>query len=163
MQKKTVRPLSFPDRPKIIQLLEDREVFTKKEIQVAVEIIDETLTLRDRSDYHIYCLDDEAGRLAGYICYGPIPLTEECFDLYWIAVDRKCAGTGFGGILLSFMENDLMEAGGGQVYIETSSTPPYRPARQFYMKNGYALLYTFEDFYRKGDHKMVFMKKLAGR
>ena len=164
VQKKMVRPLSFPDRPKILKLVEQSAVFTEKEIRVAIEIVDETLiALPNKSDYRIHCMDDGSGGLAGYICYGRIPLTDECFDLYWIAVDRKCSRAGIGGILLSFMENDLMEEGGGKVYVETSSTSPYLPARRFYMKNGYAPVCTLEDFYRKGDHKLIFMKELAGR
>jgi len=46
--------------------------------------------------------------------------------------------------------------------VETSSTPPYEPARSFYERYGYQTVGSLMDFYREGDHKMIFMKEVCG-
>jgi len=34
------------------------------------------------------------GKLGGYICYGPTPMTDGTYDLYWIASDPRVRGQG---------------------------------------------------------------------
>jgi len=149
-----IRPLISQDRDKILRLLRQRGTFTEKELQVALEVIDEILRQPERKDYHIFCTDDGLDSLIGYICFGPIPLTDSCYDLYWIAVDKRFARKGVGGKLLGFMEEFVTREG-------ASSTPPSEAARSFYEKNGYHVGCVLNDFYREGDHKMIFMKDVA--
>jgi len=47
----------------------------------------------------------------GYVCYGPAPMTEGAFDLYWIAVDPEFQKHGVGAKLMSFMEEKIRELG----------------------------------------------------
>ena len=155
----SIRPLEHDDRQKIRRLLEESKTFPEHEIAVALELIEETLNAPARSCYQIYCAD-EAGRLAGYICFGRISMTDACFDLYWIAVDRDMSRHGVGSQLMAFMENAVREQGARRVYVETSSLPAFAAARAFYKKQHYELVSILTDFYRIGDHKMVFVKDL---
>ena len=41
------------------------------------------LQLGEKSHYH-FLLAEKGGTLAGYTCFGRIPLTAERYDLYWI-------------------------------------------------------------------------------
>jgi len=157
-----IRPLISHDREKILRLLRQRGTFTEKELQVALEIIDETLRQPERKEYYIFCANDGADNLIGYICFGPIPLTDNCYDLYWIAVDKRFARKGIGGKLLGFMEEFVIRKGARHIYVDTSSTPPSEPARSFYEKHGYHVGCVLNDFYREGDHKMIFMKEVSG-
>jgi ribosomal protein S18 acetylase RimI-like enzyme len=155
-----IRPISFHDRPKILKILEGSGTFTKKEIQVAMEVIDETLRNPEFREYDIFCAVNGPGSLMGYICFGPIPMTEGRYDLYWIAVDNSYWRKGVGKKLMEFMEGFLIKKKARRIYVETSSTPPYEAARSFYIKHGYKLLSVLKDFYREGDHKLTFMKEL---
>ncbi|MBI4620311.1 MAG: GNAT family N-acetyltransferase [Desulfobacterales bacterium] len=155
-----IRPLVYQDRSEILRLIEGTGTFNEMEIQVAAEVIDDALRHPEKSDYNIFSAVDASDSPNGYICFGPIPMTQDRYDLYWIAVDKTASRQGVGGKLLKFMEANLLKKGAGRVYVDTSSTPPYKAARAFYGKHGYRLVCVLDDFYRKGDHKMIFMKEL---
>ena len=157
-----IRPLIFHDREKILRLLRQRSVFNEKEIQVALEVIDDTLRQHEKKDYQVFCAFDGNGGLAGYICFGPVPMTDDCYDLYWVVVDDKFSRNGVGGKLLGFMEEFVTREGARRIYVETSSTSPNEPARSLYKKHGYQMVCLLMDFYREGDHKMIFMKEVCG-
>ena len=154
------QPLIPDDREKISRLLRQGNVFNTEEIQVALEVIDEALNGSGKKDYQVFCVFDTDRKLAGFICFGPIPMTERCYDLYWLKVDEASSGKGVGGALLGFLEGCVAGEGGRRIYIETSSTAPYRAARSLYEKHGYRLVCSLKDFYREGDHKMIFMKEI---
>ncbi|OGR03470.1 MAG: hypothetical protein A2511_02705 [Deltaproteobacteria bacterium RIFOXYD12_FULL_50_9] len=155
-----IRPLLSIDRAAILEILSSKNIFTQQELEVAAELIDTTLSCPEKGEYLISCAVDSNDRVAGYICYGEIPMTEGRYDLYWIAVDNRFSRQGVGKMLLDFMEGQLRNKNGKRVYIDTSSTPNYLAARSFYEKNGYNIVCILEDFYRIADHKIIFMKKL---
>jgi len=156
-----IRPLTSPDKEKILALLSQRGTFNQDEIRVAIELLEEKLGHPQREDYEIFCALDGTDDLVGYICFGPIPMTEGCYDLYWIVVDERRSREGIGQKLLTFMEGFVVGKRARRVYLDTSSTPPYEPARSFYVKHGYGLVSVLEDFYRPGDDKMIYMKEVG--
>jgi len=155
-----LQPLMPDDREKISRLLSQRNVFSHEEIKVALEVIDEALNGAGKRDYQVFCAFDGDQNLAGFICFGPIPMTERCYDLYWLRVDEESSKKGVGGTLLGFMEKFVAREGARRIYVETSSTAPYQAARSLYGKHGYQLVCSLENFYREGDHKMIFMKEV---
>jgi len=155
-----LQPLIPDDREKISKLLRQGNVFNRGEIQVALEVIDEALNEAGKKDYQVFCAFDTDRNLSGFICFGPIPMTERCYDLYWIMVDEASSRKGVGETLLGFMEEFVAREGARRIYVETSSTAPYQAARAFYEKHGYQLVCSLKDFYREGDHKMIFMKEV---
>ena len=100
--------------------------------------------------------------LQGFACYGPIPLTEGVYDLYWIAVDPAAQKKGIGRYLLGYVEREIKKQGGRMLLIETSSQESYGATIRFYEKSGYQLAARIKDFYRIGDDKLVFSKVLIG-
>jgi len=154
------QPLIPDDREKISRLLRQGTVFNREEIQVSLEVIDEALNEAGKKDYQVFCAFDGDRNLAGFICFGPIPMTERCYDLYWIMVDEASSRQGVGGRLLGLLEKFVAREGARRIYVETSSTAPYQAARSFYEKHGYQLVCSMNDFYREGDHKMIFMKEV---
>jgi len=157
-----IKPITYQDRGKILGLLRQTGVFTKKEIAVAMEIVDQVLAKNDNGDYRTFSYYDADNHFMGYICFGPIPMTDSGYDLYWIAVDNHARGKAVAAELIGFMENQVARQGGGTIYVDTASTPPYGPARGFYEKQGYSLRCTLNDFYREGDHKVTFTKDIDG-
>ncbi len=150
------------DRDAVRRLTESTGVFYPFEIDVAVELVDERL-LRGASSGYEFVFADDDGRTVGYVCFGPIALTQGSFDLYWIAVEKDRQGCGLGRQLLDESERLMAAAGGRQVYIETSGRDVYEPTRGFYVRCGYRIAAVLRDFYAVGDDKVIFVKEIAAR
>jgi ribosomal protein S18 acetylase RimI-like enzyme len=152
------------DRSGVFRILENAGNFTPEEVGTALELIDEWLDLGEHSGYLTYVLESEVGEskeVLGYVTFGPTPLTDGVYDLYWIAVDRKQQGRGFGQILLRFVENDVRARNGRMLLIETSSKGSYASTLRFYERAGYEEISRIKDFYRIEDDKLVFCKRLT--
>jgi len=148
------------DKERLLRILSQRDTFSPEEIQVALELLDEAWAHPDKEDYRVFCAVDEQDEPVGYVCFGPIPMTEAAWDLYWIAVDEAACRQGVATALVALMEETVRSRGARQIYIDTSSTPRYEAARSFYRRNGYHEVCRLEDFYRQGDHKVLFVKRL---
>lgn len=96
--------------------------------------------------------------IAGFAYYGFDPITEDSWDLSWIVVAPHLQRRSIGRQLLDYVEVNVLRNGGRQILIETSASPEYEPARQFYSKCGYSLHVVVPDFYAAGDHKAIFRK-----
>jgi GNAT superfamily N-acetyltransferase len=151
-----VRP---DDRETVRHLVASTGVFSPVEIDVAVELVDDRLEQGPQSDYH-FIFAEHDGRTVGYTCYGQIALTAASFDLYWIAVDKTFHGRKIGRLLLEKSEELVRQAGGRQVYIETSNRHHYAPTRGFYLRCGYQQAALLTDFYAPGDDKVIYAKAL---
>lgn len=154
-----IRPITKDDLTRVAEILRGVGNFNVNEIEVAVELAEEALQDPEESGYFAYVLEDD-GAVRGYVCYGPVPLTEGTYDLYWIAVDASMQGRGYGQTLNRFMEEDIISRGGRILVIETSSAESYGSTIQFYEKSRYELGARLKDFYRPGDDKLIFIKRL---
>jgi ribosomal protein S18 acetylase RimI-like enzyme len=161
---RTIRPLVAADRSGVFRILENAGNFTPAEVGIALELIDEWLELGEHSGYLTYVLearDPEKSEVLGYVCFGPTPLTESTFDVYWIAVDKSKHRGGVGKRLLKFSEEEVMRRGGKMLLIETSSQETYGGTIQFYERTGYELVGKIPEYYKPGDDKLIFAKRLA--
>lgn len=149
------------DRERVMEIIRATRFFVPDEIKVAEELIDIYLSQPEQQDYQIVVAEDENGKVAGYMTYGPTPLTEGTWDLYWIAVSPEVQGQGYGQLLVRYLENEVKKKGGRLVMIETSSQPKYLPTRKFYEKLGYREMARIPDFYRPGDDRVIFGKYLG--
>jgi ribosomal protein S18 acetylase RimI-like enzyme len=154
-----IRDILFSDKPRIIEIVEQTRAFVPEEIKVAAEIIDEYFLDPEGSGYFFYVAEND-GKIAGYLCYGPTPLTQGTWDMYWAAVSPELTGKGIGGTLFKLAEADIKRRGGRMIMIETSSNPHYGAARSLYLTLGYHLISTIPDFYSPGDDKETFRKLL---
>lgn len=152
----TIRSAVGDDRQQIFALIATIDNFDPEENELAREVIADGLA-SEKNGYHILVALDRQ-RLAGFICYGPIPITVKRWDLYWIAVQPQGARQGVGSLLLRAMEEKI--GPGNRIYVDTSSTEGYRKARAFYERNGYQVACVLADFYRTGDDRVVYSKDL---
>ena len=152
-----IRALHANDRPAIINILKKTEAFVPADVEVAIELIDIYLADSVNSGYHFWVADLD-GQPAGYICYGPTPLTRGTWDVYWIAVDPGLKGKGIGSMLLKLAEENIRSAEGRMILIETASNPLYLGARKFYLAHRYIIISSIPDFYSPGDNKITFRK-----
>jgi ribosomal protein S18 acetylase RimI-like enzyme len=161
---RVIRPLVAADRSGVFRILENAGNFTPAEVGIALELIDEWLELGEHSGYLTYVLearDPEKSEVLGYVCFGPTPLTESTFDLYWIAVDKSKHRGGVGKRLLKFSEEEVVRRGGKMLLIETSSQETYGGTIQFYERTGYELVGKIPEYYKPDDDKLIFAKRLA--
>jgi GNAT superfamily N-acetyltransferase len=153
-----LRKFSAEDRPSLAGLLSRIKEFTPLDQALALELADVFLNVPDQKDYDFVLAVTEDDRVIGYACFGPTPLTEGTYDLYWIAVDPAYAGHGLGSRLLKWVEEKAISNNGRLLVIETSSSPHYAATRQFYLKNGYYLAETLKDFFRVGEDRLTYLK-----
>jgi ribosomal protein S18 acetylase RimI-like enzyme len=99
--------------------------------------------------------------VVGYLTYGPTPLTEGTYDLYWMAVATGEQGRGYGRELVDWLEKAVRDAAGRIILIETSSQPKYEKTRRFYVGLDYKEVSRIPDFYRKGDDRVTYVKSLV--
>jgi ribosomal protein S18 acetylase RimI-like enzyme len=160
--------LKTTDAAEIEALLKRTGLFRSDEVLVALELVNDCLMRRDKSDYLFVVAEAtvkdvrrDTGSLAGFACYGRIPCTVASFDLYWIAVEPEMQGHGIGKAIFNLAESLIIKNGGQRLYAETSSQASYETARLFYEKRGFKRLALIEDFYAPGDAKIIYGKKLT--
>jgi ribosomal protein S18 acetylase RimI-like enzyme len=155
-----IRAFLPKDRDRLHSMLIEARVFTREEIDVAMELIDIVLKDERQKDYKIHCMVDGQDQPVGYICYGPTPMTEGTFDLYWIVVDPNFQGQGIGSKLLDFLEKVLKGMDGRMILAETSSIPEYEETQRFYLQKGFQEVGRVPDYYYPGNDRITYCKKL---
>jgi len=155
-----VRSLVEKDRARLLSMLIRTRAFTSAEIDVAMELIDSVLKDPTQDDYQIHCLVDDQDQVIGYLCYGPTPMTEGTFDLYWIAVDPDFQEKGAGSRLLSFLEEVVKAKGGRLILADTSTIPQYEKTQGFYLRNGFKEVARVPDYYYPGNDRVTFCRKV---
>lgn len=153
-----MRSLKRTDLPDLVRILNETGAFTDVEVGCAVELLGIVLDDPNQKDYFVAVAEHE-GRVAGYALYGPVPLTEGTFDLYWIATDPALQGKGFGQRLMVYAENEARTRGGRMMCLETSSQGGYARTRSFYDRAGYVEESRIRDFYRPGDDRITYVKR----
>lgn len=141
-------------------MLEKIEAFLPSEVSCALELVDLALDKPEQPDYRVL-VADQGGTLVGYICYGPTPMTDGTFDLYWVASSNEARGTGVGRALVLAMEEQLRQEKARMIRVETSSLSEYGPARQFYARLDYSVTAEIPDFYRPGDALVTLTKRVG--
>src|SRR5579863_6546922 len=77
------------DMDDVQRLVRTTGVFSKSEIAIARELVEENLGKGDEASGYFFLIADGANGIDGYTCFGPIAGTEGRYELYWIAVDPK--------------------------------------------------------------------------
>lgn len=149
------------DREQVLKIVHATEMFTPAEIFFAEEQIGIYLNQQNQRDYNLVVIENENHQVVGYMSYGPTPLTEGTYDLYWMAVAPEEHGRGYGKELVGWLEKCVKEVNGRIIVIETSSQPKYQSTRQFYVHLGYKEVSRIADFYKPGDDRIIYTKYLA--
>lgn len=149
------------DPQAVRRLVRSTSFFSSTEIDIAVELVDETLTAGHSSGYQFIFAEPAAivEDLLGYACYGRMtPPRHNAFDLYWIVVSPDYQNRGLGKKLLQYAEEQAIRQGALEMYIDTSGREQYSPTRHFYERAGYTVHEVFPGFYSPGDDKVVYRK-----
>lgn len=149
------------EKEKLVILAQETGFFSLDEIAIIREMLDGFFDPGPMDDqtFIVYRAVANAEPL-GFACYGPTPMTEGTYDLYWIAVDKTHQNKKIGRALLEAMESELEKQNARAVYLDTSDTSEYSPTRAFYERMGYARAAHLLDFYKMGDGKVIYRKWL---
>jgi ribosomal protein S18 acetylase RimI-like enzyme len=153
-----IRTMTSSDKTAIMRILQNTPEFTPAEVVLAEEVISDYLSDPTDSGYSILVAEVDSS-VAGYICYGPTPITEGTWDIYWIAVDCNIQGQGLGRKLMEAAERKIMRAKGRLILVETSSKPGYEKTNLFYQRVGYKEACRIMEFYAIGDDQIIYEKR----
>lgn len=156
------RPVAPRDRAPIRDILVATGAFSDEEVKVALELVDAAAADPAHPDYTARVLETPAGRVAGYVLYGRAPFTDSTWDLYWIAVHPDHQGDGSARRLMAEAEREIRARGGRRILVETAGKPSYARTRAFYERIGYEVVSRIPDFYRDGDDRVTYWKRLPG-
>ncbi len=146
------------DVPEIERIAAETGAFNPTEVAVVREMIDAYFHPEPRDDHTFVVSRNGSNSVVGFACYGPTPMTDRIWDLYWICVDRAHQKNGIGGGLLRRVEEEVCRHGARAIYLETSDSDTYQPAREFYEGNGYERLTVIDEFYAPGEGKVIYRK-----
>ncbi len=153
-----MRKLRHDDIPLLEEILVATAAFTDDEVAIALELLETVLNDPNQQDYEV-AVADIGDHVAGYVLFGPVPLTEGNYDLYWIAVDPNSQGSGIGRRLMKHVEEQVRQRGGRLLCLETSSQGGYMRTRKFYEQAGYVEESCIRDFYKPGDDRLTYVKR----
>lgn len=156
-----IRPITPADIETIVALTAATDMFKPLEIVALREVLDDYFE-EEMARGHVAVAWEDAGRIAGFTYYGPVPLGDRTWQLWWIAVAKNQQGLGVGSRLLRHAEDDMRRKNGRLLFIETGSAPHYEPTRHFYRKFGYEQHALLMDYYADGDSMVIFRKALEG-
>jgi len=142
-------------RSKLVSLLQATAEFTAPEVAVAIELIDAALADPGADDYR-FIVCQEGTDVLGYACFGATPMTEGCFDLYWLVVDPTSRRSGVARELLGAVEQALRRHHARLVRVETAGLESYAPARALYENSGYERVACIRDFYQRGNDLCIY-------
>lgn len=145
----------------IVRVAETAGVFNPVELGVVRELLDAFFNPDPRDDHRfIVYRNGNPNGVAGFACFGPTPLTDRIWDLYWICVQRDQQSNGIGSTLLTQVEAAVRAQGARAIYLETSDSAAYQPAREFYERHSYKRVAHLPDFYADGEGKIIYSKAL---
>ena len=157
----TIRATQPDDVPAIRAMSADVGVFSAEEIATVDELLaayfDQGAEL---SGYHFLSYV-EGDTTLGFACYGPRPLTQGVFDLYWIVTAPSAGRRGVGGKLLAAVAVAVAAQDGRMIVAETSGRADYVGTRAFYDGHGYRAEAVITDFYAPGDDLVVYVYRLV--
>ena len=159
-----IRPTTPADRPYLESLTAGTGLFSAYDIETLGGVLDDFLSsdAAENEDANHVCVTCEYdGTVAGYIYYAETEYADRVWFVWWVAVDKGTQGRGVGRELLGYAEADARRRGARLMFIETSGLPGYEPTRRFYLKAGYDQEAVLRDYYRDGDDKVVFRKRLG--
>ena len=148
------------DVERVREIVDSTKFFYDHEVEIAAELVQERLNDGESTGY-FFVFAEADGVTVAYSCFGPITMSQTCFDLYWIVTHNDFRGKGIGKKLLDETYKYAKAMGCKIIIAETSGLPHYAPTRAFYISNNYTLEATLKDFYAEGDDKLFYTKRIG--
>ncbi len=154
-----IRPTHPQETGHLMAIARGTGVFKPMEIDALGEVLDDYHQGNLQQGHRAVTIERD-GRAIGFAYFAPTAMTDRTWHLYWIFVEQQTRAKGIGAQLLKYTEQEIRQAGGRLLIIETSALPVYDLTRKFYLKHGYEQEAIVRDFYADGDDMVVFRKRL---
>lgn len=151
----TIRPISPSDLDALYKVVDSSELFPSAYLD---EMIADYFNNPDTEDIWFTCVDNDTPVAIGYCV--PEKLTDGTYNLLAIGVVKEAQGKGVASEMMHYIEQLLKQKGARVLIVETSSDSAQLAARSFYRKIGYSQEAVIRDFWKEGEDKIVFWKKL---
>ena len=143
------------DLPDLKEVLETIDLFPSGMLD---DMISDYLNNPQSQDIWFTAIDNTKPVSIGYCA--PEQLTEGTYNLYAIGVRSDIQSRGTGGKMMAFIEDHLAAQGQRLLIVETSGSDDFQATRRFYEKLGYTREATIRDFWKEGEDKVIYWKKL---
>ncbi|MBP9882247.1 MAG: GNAT family N-acetyltransferase [Chitinophagales bacterium] len=150
-----IRPVSQADLDQIKRVIDSSGLFPSENLD---EMISDYFNNSETEDIWFTCIVNNTPTAIGYCV--PEKLTEGTYNLLAIGVLKESQGKGIASEMMKHIEHLLKQKGGRILIVETSSDDAQIAARNFYKRIGYTQEAVIRDFWKDGEDKIVFWKKL---
>lgn len=158
-----IRSMQKSDKSSLIKILRSTHMFTREEIDVAIEQMDLYLKYKKSSDYTLIVVENEGLDVVGFMSYGPAPMAKGVFNLYWIAVIPSAQNHGYGREMIAWLLKRIKTPSARMILVETSSLPKYKPTCRFYRSLGFRMVCRLPNYYSVGHDLIIFAKILDSK
>ena len=154
-----VRAAVLADRAGMLGVIAATKLFREDELGEMEQMLD-TYLEGTAGDEQFWAVAFASGTPAGVAYYAQERMTSGTWNLYFIGVDPRVQGKGYGRALVCFVEEALAARGERLLLVETSGLATFEATRTFYRKCGYEEEARVREFYRAGEDKIIFRKLL---
>jgi ribosomal protein S18 acetylase RimI-like enzyme len=151
----SIRPIQPTDCDDLKLVLDSCELFPSELLD---DMIYDYFNNPETEDIWFTTTSDEVPVAIGYCV--PEKLTEGTYNLLAIGVSKNEQEKGITKEMMHYIEQLLKDKGARILIIETSSDDAQFPARNLYNKIGYHQEAIIKDFWKDGEDKIVFWKRV---
>jgi ribosomal protein S18 acetylase RimI-like enzyme len=150
-----IRAVTQDDVEGLKKVVDSSELFPSEYLD---DMISDYLINADTQDIWFAHFDGTTPNAIGYCV--PEKLTDGTYNLLAIGVSQSAQRNGLATAMMQYIEQVLRRMGGRILIVETSSDDAQIGARKFYQKIGYTQMAVITDFWKDGEDKIVFWKRL---
>lgn len=150
-----IRAVTQSDIEGLKKVVDSSELFPSEYLD---EMISDYFNNADTNDIWFTYIDDNTPLAIGYCV--PEKLTDGTYNLLAIGVSQDYHRRGIAREMMIYIEQLLKHKDGRLLIVETSSDEAQIGARKFYKSIGYIQAAVIKDFWKEGEDKIVFWKKL---
>lgn len=148
------------DAPAIHLIAQNAGVFSSQEVISVGEMLDAFFNPTPDDDFVFLVCRDGGRAVTGFVCYGPTPFADRIWEVYWICVERERQRNHIAQKLIGRVYAEVCAQSARALYLETSDSEVYSPARSFYSREGFERVAHLNDFYKCGEGKVIYRKTL---
>lgn len=152
---KNIRAVIKSDIDGLKTVVDSSELFPSEYLE---EMISDYFNNPETQDIWFTYIDNTKQVAIGYCV--PEKLTDGTYNLLAIGVSQNSQGTGIASQMMNYIEQLLKQKDGRILIVETSSDDAQIGARNFYKKIGYSQAAVVKDFWKDGEDKIVFWKRI---
>jgi len=150
-----IKAVTKSDIDGLKKVVDSSELFPSEYLD---EMISDYFNNPDTQDIWFAYIDNDQQVAIGYCV--PEKLTDGTYNLLAIGVSQDSQRKGVASEMMKYIEQLLKHKDGRILIVETSSDDAQIGARYFYQNIGYTQAAVIKDFWKDGEDKIVFWKKL---